>query len=172
MDFIELSRKRYSVRKFQERKVEEEKIAVLTEAGRVAPTASNLQPQRVIVIDSVEMLEKVKDSTPYHFNAPLVFLICYDTSVSWKRKFDGKDMGEVDASIVTTHIMLAAEDLGLGATWVAFFDPQVVKQKFSLPAGVEPVAFLPVGYPSEDSKPSQSHFSRLEADKTIFRNSF
>lgn len=172
MEFIELVKKRYSVRKFLEKKVEEDKIALLAESGRLAPTAANLQPQRILVIDSAEGLETVKQCTPYHFNAPLVFLVCYDTTASWKRKFDGKDMGEVDASIITTHIMLAAESIGLGATWVAYFDPEVVKEKLALPEGVEPVAFLPVGYPAADSKPSQNHFSRFETDRTVFRNSF
>lgn len=108
MDFLELARERYSVRKFAPQKVEKEKLDAVLEAGRLAPTAVNYQPQRILVLDSDAALGKLKDCTPYHFSAPLALVVCYDAAVSWKRSYDGKDMGEVDASIVTTHMMLEA----------------------------------------------------------------
>lgn len=108
MDFLELAKERYSVRKFSDKKVEREKLDAILEAGRCAPTAVNYQPQRVLVLESPEALEKLKGCTPYHFHAPLALLVCYDREASWKRSFDNCDMGAVDAAIVTTQMMLEA----------------------------------------------------------------
>ena len=124
MDFLELARERYSVRKFAPKKVENEKLDAVLEAGRLAPTAVNYQPQRILVLDSEESLGKLRDCTPYHFSAPLALIVCYDDTTSWKRSYDGKDIGKGDTSIVTTQMMLEAAALGLGTTWVGHFDPQ------------------------------------------------
>ena len=172
MDFLELARERYSVRKFASKKVENEKLDAVLEAGRLAPTACNNQPQRVLVLNSAEALAKLKDCTPYHFSAPLALIVCYDNTVSWKRSYDGKDMGEVDASIVTTHMMLEAAALGLGSTWVGYFDPQKVRSAFALPENVVPVAILPMGYPHETSVPNPRHGERLPLSATTRRDTF
>ena len=172
MDFLELARERYSVQKFAPKKVEGEKLDAVLEAGRLAPTAVNYQPQRILVLDSDAALGKLKDCTPYHFSAPLALVVCYDAATSWKRSYDGKDMGEVDASIVTTHMMLEAAALGLGSTWVGHFDPQKVRSAFALPENVIPVAILPMGYPHESSVPSPKHAERLPLSATVRSNTF
>ncbi len=172
MDFLELTRERYSVRKFSNKKVEEDKLNLILEAGRLAPTAVNYQPQRILVIENEESLTKLKECTPYHFNAPLALLVCYDSTVSWKRHFDKKDMGDVDAAIVTTQMMLEVSNLGLGTTWVGHFSPELIKEKFELPNYFIPVAILPIGYPSEDAIPSKQHNTRYDTNQTVFYNSF
>lgn len=172
MDFLELVKKRYSVRKFSDKKVEQSKLDLILEAGRVAPTAVNYQPQRMLVIENEESLSKLKECTPYHFNAPLAILICYDSSISWKRHYDKKDMGDVDSSIVTTQMMLEIANLGLGTTWVGHFSPELIKEKFNLPEYLVPVALLPIGYPSEDSVPNKLHNIRHDIQETVFFNSF
>lgn len=172
MDFLELAKQRYSVRKFTNQRVEEEKINLILEAGRVAPTAVNYQPQRILLIESEEKLEKLKNCTPYHFNAPIAILVCYDKNTSWKRSFDGKDMGEVDASIVATQMMLEVENIGLGTTWVGHFDPKLIIDAFDIPDNIIPVGLFPVGYPSENSTPHQLHSSRLDLSETVFKDSF
>lgn len=172
MNFLELAKKRYSVRSFSDKKIEPEKTDLILEAGRIAPTACNLQPQRILVIDNEESLEKLKKCTPYHFDAQLAMLICYDKNVSWKRKYDGADGGQVDASIVTTHMMLEVVEMGLGTTWVGSFDPEVVRKEFKLEENIIPVAILPIGYPSDHCEPYAGHFQRFEKDKTVFHNSF
>lgn len=172
MEFIKLAKERYSVRKFSDRKVEPEKLDQILEAGRVAPTAVNYQPQRILVIDSEENLTKLKTCTSYHFHAPLCLLVCYDSTVSWKRPFDEEDMGTVDASIVTTQMMLQTAELGLGSTWVGHFDPQAIRTTFELPDYLVPVALLPIGYPREDSVPHKLHGERFDSDRTVFFNSF
>ena len=164
--FIELAANRYSVRRFDPREIEPEKITQILEAGRIAPTAHNDQPQRIKVITG-EDLAKVDECTSCRFKAPAVFLVCYDMNACWKRPFDGAGSGETDAAIVTTHMMLAAHDLGLGTCWVMYFDPAKTSELFSLPEGVVPVAMLPTGYPSVDAAPSKLHGSRLELDKIL-----
>ncbi|SET97165.1 nitroreductase family protein [Lacrimispora sphenoides] len=168
MEFLKLAKDRYSVRKFCDKKVEKEKLDLILEVGRVAPTAVNYQPQRIFVLDTEEALSKLKACTTYHFHAPLALLICYDKTVSWKRSYDGKDMGEVDVSIVATHMMLEVTNLGLGSTWVGHFDPQKIEEVFELPENIIPVALLPIGYPDETSVPHPNHNKRFDIGVTVF----
>ncbi len=172
MDFITLANHRYSVRKFDAKPVEREKVEQILRAAQLSPTACNFQPQRILVLQSEEARAKLKKCTKYHFDAPLAFLICYDKTESWKRSFDGDDSGVVDAAIVTTHMMLAAAEIGLGTTWVGCFDPKMVCNEFKLPNNFVPVAVLPLGYPAADAKPAPGHASRLPLEKTVFFDRF
>lgn len=173
MTFLELARdKRYSVRKFKEQPVEKEKLDYILEAGRIAPTACNYQPQRILVIESDEAREKLKLCTPCHFDAPVVLMICYDKTTCWKNKKNGTCGGEVDASIITTHMMLAAAEQGLGATWVGAFKLAELREKFALPDYLVPVALLPIGYPDDDAEPHPWHSIRFDVGHTVFYNSF
>jgi nitroreductase len=172
MDFLQLVKDRYSVRKFSDQKVEQEKLDVILEAGRVAPTAVNYQPQRILVIESEENLAKLKSCTIYHFHAPMALLVCYDSTVSWKRSYDQADMGMVDASIVATQMMLQAAELGLGTTWVGHFDPEAIRTAFEIPDFLIPAALLPLGYPREDCVPHPLHGNRYDPEHTIFFDSF
>lgn len=173
MDFLELAAKRYSLRQFSPKKVEKEKIDRILEAGRLAPTACNNQPQKILVLESEEAFNKLKKCTSCHFNAPLAFLVCYDSSLSWKRSYDGKEFGDIDASIVGTHMMMEAANLGLGTTWVGYFDPAAVVREFALPSNIIPVALFPTGYPGKDAAPNpQRHFSRKPVEQTVFYNHF
>ncbi len=168
MDFLELAKNRYSCRSFSDRKVEREKLERILEAGRVAPTAVNYQPQRILVLQEKEQLEKLCECTAYGWSAPVMMIVCYDKNVSWKRKFDGKDEGIVDASIVTTHMMLEIASLGLGTTWIGSFDPEKVKKVYQIPEQYEIVALLPVGYPGEDASPSVAHEKRNPLEEFVF----
>ncbi|SHO43744.1 nitroreductase family protein [Anaerocolumna xylanovorans] len=173
MNFISLAKERYSLRKFSDKPVEKEKLELVLNAGQLAPTAGNLQPQRILIIESSEALEKLKKCTPCHFNAPVALLVCYDNAASAKRSYDNYDTGEADASIVATHLMLQITDLGLGSTWVAHFDPAAVRKEFSLPKHFIPVALLPMGYPAEDAAPNQQmHNHRKPLADTVFYNHF
>ena len=126
-DFLDLACERYSVRKYSDREIEDEKLEKILKAAQVAPTGNNFQPQRVFVIKSEEGLEKIRNFTPYCFGAPIVLLICYDKSVSWKT-VDGHDAGLDDAVIATTQMMLEAYDLGIGSVWVRGYDKRVMDE--------------------------------------------
>lgn len=170
MDFLELAKQRYSCRMFSNKEVEKEKIDLILEAARVAPTGRNFQPQRILVLTEKEELEKLSACTQYGWGAPVIMVICYDKNVSWKRKQDGAEGGEVDASIVTTHMMLEAQNLGLGTTWVGSFAPDKLKEVYEFPENLEPVAILPIGYPADDAHPSDLHSQRNDIEQIVYWN--
>jgi nitroreductase len=147
MNFLELAKKRYAVRGFQSTKVEPEKLKLILEAGRVAPTGANKQPQELIVIQEKEGQEKLKKAANL-FGAPLAIIVCGNKKTVWVRPFDGKNLIDIDTSIVTDHMMLQATELGLGTIWVCYFKPDILKQEFNLPENIEPVSILGIGYPA------------------------
>jgi nitroreductase len=172
MSFSELAAARFSVRKFLERPVEKDKIDIILKTARVVPTAANKQPQRILVIDREEGLKKIDHCTTARFSAPVVFIICYDDTVCWVREFDNGKSGIVDASIVTTHMMLQAHDIGLGTTWVMWFDPAKLRNEFVIPPHIVPVALLVLGYPVPGAVPEVYHNQREPLEKTVFFNKF
>lgn len=168
MDFLALAKKRYACRKYLDRKVEEEKLKTILEAGRVAPTGANRQPQRLIVIRSKEGMERLARCTR-DFGAPLAIIVCADTSEAWTRKYDNKMIGDIDASIVTDHMMLCAASLGLDTLWVCMFKPEAVREEFGLPEHVEPVNILIIGYgDGEPASPERHNTLRKPLTETVF----
>ncbi len=157
MSFFAVACKRYSVLDYEQKPVEPEKINRILQAGLVAPTACNNQPQRILLIESEEDKEKLRTVVPSKYDFPAALLICYDRHACWKRPFDGKESGEIDASIVATHMMLEATDLNLGSIWVMYWDPEQMKRAFDLPEHIEPVSLLIIGYPSEKASPRSGH---------------
>ena len=167
MDFQTLSKARYSLRKFSPAPVEEEKLSLILEAGRKAPTAHNYQPQRIFVLQSPEALEKVDGCTASHFHPPVMIIVAYDPAVSWKREYDGKEHGEIDAAIAATQMMLQAADLGLGTTYVGMFDPVKLHAAFPELQGLVPIALLPLGYPAENAHPARLHEDRKPLSELV-----
>ena len=167
MDFHKLAASRYSVRKFAEKPLEDEKLNEILECGRIAPSAHNNQPQRIYVLKSGEALAKIRAITRYAFNAPVVLLVCGNVDEGWINSFNNRNATEMDTSIVTTHMMLQAMELGIGSTWVCWFDTEKVKQEFALPQGIEPFCLLPLGYPAESSAPTANHTTRKPLAETV-----
>ncbi|MCE5196659.1 MAG: nitroreductase family protein [Negativicutes bacterium] len=167
MEFSQLIRERYSVRKFADQAVEQEKLQKILEAGRVAPTAKNLQPQRIYVLQSQEALLKIRAIARCAFNAPIVLLVCGDLKEGWVNPFNRRNSTEMDVSIVNTHMMLQAKELGLDSTWACWFDTAAVKTAFCLPEGVEPFCLLPLGYPAPGVTPSAMHHQRKPLSETV-----
>lgn len=172
MEFLELAESRYSLRKFDTKEVEDEKLEKILNAGRLAPTAVNYQPQRILVVREANAREKIKKCTNSHFNAPVILVICYDSNVSWKNPYNMFDAGPVDAAIVATHMMLEATELGLGTTFVTGFIAKTLIEEFHLPEHIKPVALLPLGYPAETAHPAKLHFQRLDLSETVFYDGF
>jgi nitroreductase len=170
MDFKELSQKRYSVRKFQDKPIDREILNAVLEAGRAAPTAANKQPQRILALTEKASLEKLDRCTPSRNGAPAALLVCYDKDESWIRPFDSASSGAIDASIVTTALMFQAVELGLGTLWVMFFDPEKLAGEFALPDNLVPTALLILGYPAEDSAPTPMHTQRRPLDDLVTWN--
>ena len=162
MDFLKLAKTRYACRKYSDRKVETEKLNAILEAGRIAPTAANRQPQRVIVVESQEGLERLTRCTR-DFKAPCALIVCADKSEAWTRKYDGKCVTDIDATIVTDHMMLEATAQGLNTLWICMFKPEMVRQEFSLPDNIEPVNILLVGYGDEEPLSPERHATTRKA---------
>lgn len=170
MNFIDLAKSRFSCRKFKDKKVEQEKIDKILEAALAAPTAVNKQPQKILVITDEDKLEKLKECTKYTFSAPLCFMICADKSKAYVRGYDSKNSAEIDASIVTTHMMLEAQDLDLGTTWVMAFNPQKARECFDIPENLEIIALLPTGYPADDVQISPLHSTSVSMEEMVSYN--
>lgn len=147
MDFLELARKRYSVRDYQQKPVDREKLNMILEAGRVSPTAANQQPNHFLVLTEMADLKKLEKGTDPH-GAPLAIIVCGDKNSAWVRPFDKASMADIDASIATDHMMMCAEDLGLGSCWITYFDPVIIRKEFNIPAKLVPVNILVIGYPA------------------------
>ena len=172
MDFLNLAADRYSVRKFENKHLEQEVINQILRAGHLAPTGCNYQPQRILVLNNDESIMELKKCTQCHFDAPTAMLICYNKDECWTRKYDGETCGPIDASIVTTHMMLEASEIGIGTTWVMHFDPFAMREAFKIPENIEPVALLVMGYPAPDAEPLHLHSEFRPLDEIVCYDSF
>lgn len=172
MEFTKLIEDRYSVRSFKPGHLPREVLEKILRAGHLAPTGCNYQPQRVLVLNTDESMEKLRTCTKCHFGAPTALLVCHNTAESWVRKYDGALSSPVDAVIVATHMMLAAHNEGVGCCWVMHFDPAAVREAFGIPAGVEPAALLVLGYPAENAKPLPLHFQTRPLEETVVYDHF
>lgn len=172
MEFDKLITDRYSVRKFLPEHLNQDDIDKILEAGHIAPTGCNYQPQRILVLNTDESINKLKNCTKCHFNAPTAMLICYNENESWKRVYDGALSAPVDAVIVTTHMMLKAHDLGIGSCWVMHFNPAAMKEAYNIPENVQPVALLVMGKRAPDSMPIDMHYKKRPIDDVVRCESF
>lgn len=168
MDFLELARDRFSCRKLSGEPVEQEKIKKIVESALVSPTAVNFQPFKIWVVQNEELLKKVADSADYRFvsSTPVIFIIGSDKSIAWTRE-DGLNFADIDASIVATTMMYAIHDLGLRSTWVGHFDVEKINEAIPETSEYNLIALFPVGYPTEESKPSIRHFESKEEDELV-----
>lgn len=160
MTFTELAKARYSVRQFSAKPVEPEKLNAVLEAARLAPTAKNLQPVHIYVVQSPEGMEKMRTLTPCHYGAPVVLIFAKNTQEEWHHPQEDLTSGAEDVAIATTHAMLAATEQGLGTCWVKFFVPKDVARAYNLPAHLVPVALLPIGYVADGASPAAHHQNR------------
>ncbi|HDT13419.1 MAG TPA: nitroreductase [Candidatus Aminicenantes bacterium] len=157
MDLQKLIRARYSVRAYKPDPIEDEKLERILEAARLAPTAANRQPFRVIVVETggrEEALGRVY-GRDWFVQAPLVLCVCAVPSEAWVRRHDGWNAAEVDATIAMTHITLAAAEEGLGTCWIAAFDPSAAREVLGVPPEVIPSAFTPLGYAADAAGPKK-----------------
>lgn len=167
MEFREVVKNRYSCKKFSGDKVAPEKIEAILEAGRVAPTAKNLQEQHVYVVQSEEMLAKIDALTPCRYNAPTVLVVAFDKNNVFTYPGEKRDSGVEDATIVATHMILAAEDEGVDSCWVNFFDPDKAVEALGLPENEEVLMLMDLGYAAEGAGPLPNHASRKPLEETV-----
>ncbi|MDO4960337.1 MAG: nitroreductase family protein [Eubacteriales bacterium] len=166
MTFSEVLEKRYSVRKFSDRPVEKEKLQRILEAGRLAPTGVNWQPQRLLVLEG-EGMEKFAKCTFFIFGAQLGIMVCYDENVSWTSDW-GRSTGCIDASMVLANMMYAAEEQGLGTIIIGGYNEDRMRELFKIPDYLIPIGVLLTGYPAEDSRPHPTLHQRKPLEDTVF----
>ncbi len=171
--FLELAKARSSVRNYLDKPVEEEKLQYILECGRVAPSAANYQPWHIILIREPGMRRKLGATynRAWFLMAPVVLVICGDHTAGWKRA-DGKDHTDIDAAIIIDHMTLAAAEQGLGTCWICNFDAALCRKELRLPENLEPVAYLPIGYPGISGDDHARHPNRKSMNEIIHYETF
>ncbi len=166
MDFEKICKERYSVRSFAEKNAESEKIDKILELVRLAPTAINQQPYEIYVVTG---REKVEELSPRTFGASTLIVICRDENKKWNNRYSGENQLLQDIGIVATTVIYGALEYGLDAIYVCNFDPDVVKEKLSLPKNLVASCVIPIGYRAENSKPSPMHYSRRKTEEFVHK---
>ena len=156
MNFLELAQKRYSCRAYRPDPVEDEKLQQVLEAMRLAPSATNLQPYRFIVVHTAGREAELNRVyyQPWFVQPPIIICACAIPAAAWRR-VDGKRYTDIDVAIAMDHLTLAATDVGLGTCWVASFDVRAAHEVLGIPPGIEPLAFTPLGYPADQLEPKE-----------------
>ena len=161
-DFLELAKQRYSVRGFDGRDIPEEDIAKILEAARLAPTGVNYQPIKIWVFKSEKARSDLLSCTKMKFIEPakVIFAVGALPSQAWVRPYDGKNFGDVDASIVITHMLLEIADLGYGSTWIGHFDVNRLAELYPETKDYSMIWLVPVS--GIAMEPSERHSVRKE----------
>ncbi len=152
MTVLEAIRQRYSCRAYRDRPVEQDKLAQVLEAARLAPSARNMQDWRFVVVTDSQTKRHVAEVT----NRPDVFakagaIIAACSNSDYVMRC-GQAIGPIDVSIALEHICLQATELGLGTCWIGSFDPEKVRTILGIPADIAVIELMTVGYPA-DSRP-------------------
>lgn len=167
MDFTEVVKNRYSCKKYSDRVPSKEQIESILEAGRLAPTAKNLQEQHVYVVQSKEGLEKIDSLTPCRYNAPVVLAVAFNKNEVYTYPGEKRDSGIEDATIVATHMMLAAYNAGVDSCWLNRFDPDQAAELLGLPENESVLMLIDLGFASEGTGPLPNHNSRKPLSQTV-----
>ena len=167
MEFSEVIKNRYSCKKFDGKPVDKAQLDAILEAGRIAPTAKNLQEQKIYVVQSEEGLAKIDKITPCRYGASTVIAVAFDANDVFTYPGDKRDSGVEDASIVATHMLLAAANEGVDSCWINFFDPEIAAKELDLPENEEVLMLLDLGYAAEGTSPLPSHSSRKPLSETV-----
>lgn len=167
MEFTEVVKNRYSCKKYDEKQISAEQLDAVLQAARLAPTAKNLQGQRIYVVQSAEGLAKIDELTPCRYGAPTVLVVAFDKNSVFVYPGEEANSGVEDASIVATHMMLAATNTGVDSCWLNFFDPAAVAKAFDLPENEQVLMLLDLGFAAEGFAPLPNHTSRKPLEETV-----
>jgi len=173
MSFLELAKKRFSCRKFQDKLIPKELLTQVLEAGRIAPSAKNRQPWHFIVIQEPEHLDKLSQvyAGEWLRTAPAVIAVCGDHREAWRRA-DGKIHTNIDAAIAIDHLTLQATDLGLGTCWICKFDVMKTVELLNLRDDIEPIALIPIGFPDEEANTERHNEQRKSLEEIVHWEKF
>ncbi len=167
MEFTDVIKNRYSCKKFADKPVAKELLEAVLQAGRLAPTAKNLQEQRIYVAESPQSLAKIDKITPCRYGAPTVLVVAFNKHNVFTYPGGKRDSGVEDASIVATHMLLAAANAGLDSCWINYFDSDLAARELGLPEEEEVLMLLDLGHAAPDAAPMPAHASRKELSETV-----
>ena len=167
MEYKDLTTARYSCKKYSDKPVAADALQAILEAGRVAPTAKNLQEQHIYVAQSEKALEMIDQVTPCRYGAPLCLIVAFDKNNVYTYPSGKRDSGIEDATIVATHMLLAATNEGVDSCWINCFDPDKLSELMSLPDNEEILMIMALGHAAEDAGPLPNHFSRKDLSETV-----
>ncbi|MBR6902580.1 MAG: nitroreductase family protein [Clostridia bacterium] len=165
MELIKIIETRQSTRKFSYRKPDKEIIKNILEMGSMAPTAKNVQPVKIYVAQSDKAISVIDKSSPCRYGAPIVLIVGVNTDDACI--LDGHSTAEIDASIVATHLMLAATNYGVDNIWIERFDRNIIKSELNLPDNIFPVCLIPIGYRADDCPVSRNFHNRKPIEETV-----
>ena len=164
MDVMDAISQRRSIRSYEDRPVEEEKLNAVLEAGRLAPSARNEQEWRFVVVRDPEMRSKMvaaANGQKFVGEAPVVLVACAETD--GRKMSCGEPAYPIDVAISLDHMSLKAVEEGLGTCWIGAFDQAAVKKLLGIPDSIRVVELMPLGYPASQPSPR----SRLEMDEIV-----
>lgn len=167
MEFERVIEQRYSCKKYSDRQLSAQQLETILNAGRLAPTAKNLQEQHIYVVQSEEALAKIDGLTPCRYGAPTVLVVAFNADDVFTYPGGKRDSGVEDASIVATHMILAATDVGVNSCWVNLFDPEEMAEALDLPKGEEVLMMMDLGFAAEGAGPLGNHASRKALGETV-----
>ena len=167
MDFKDVVKNRYSCKKYSDRPVEDDKLTAILEAGRLAPTAKNFQEQHIYVLRSTEALTKIDAVTPCRYNAQTVLVVAFDKNNVFTYPGESRNSGIEDATIVASHMILAAANEGVDSCWINNFDPDQLAAGLGLPENEEILMIMDLGYAAQGAGPLPNHNSRKDLTKTV-----
>jgi len=167
MEFSKVVQERYSCKKYGPLPVGEEQLRAILEAGRLAPTAKNLQEQRIYVLRSEEALKAVDEVTPCRYGAGTVLAVAFETDNVFTYPGGKRDSGVEDATIVATHMILAAANEGVDSCWVNNFDPELLASKLGLPENESILMLMDLGHAAEGTGPLPNHGKRKALEETV-----
>ena len=167
MEFKTVVQNRFSCKKYSNRQVENEKLTAILEAGRLAPTAKNLQEQHIYVVQNPDVLARIDTVTPCRYGAPTVLVVAYDRNNVFTYPGGKRDSGTEDATIVATHMILAAADEGVDSCWINYLDPDKLAEALGLPENEEVLMVMDLGYGADGAGPLPKHFDRKPLCETV-----
>lgn len=166
--FMDLAKSRFSVRKFSDRTVETEKLTAVLDAARIAPTAKNLQPWRIYVVQSEGSLAKLSGLTHCTYGAKTVLLFTYNVDEDWKNPLEeGIHSGVEDVCIAATHAMLEATEQGLSTCWCNYFPNRKLEEALGIPKNERSVVMMPIGYAADSANPTRMHTESKTIDELV-----
>ena len=165
MEFEEIIRKRTSVRKFSDKKLEDEKLEKILEAGRIAPTAKNNQPIKIYVVNSEEGILKIDKASRCRYGASTILMVCGNKDEAYHK--GEYSTYEMDSCIIATHMMLEATNIGVDNIWVESFEESILREEFNIPEELTPVCLLPLGYKTEDCPMNPLHDRRKSLEELV-----